>query len=130
MILRVLLPERVLVNEAVTKVKAEAANGSFTLLPKHVDFVAALVPGILSFESVEGGERFMAIDQGVLVKCGEEVLLSTRNAVLGPGLEDLKRTVREQYEIIDDRERHARSASARLEADLVRRFMELEHSGP
>ncbi|WP_152053119.1 F0F1 ATP synthase subunit epsilon [Tautonia marina] len=129
MILRVLLPERVLINEKVTKVKAEAANGAFTLLPKHVDFVAALVPGILSFASEEEGERFMAIDQGVLVKCGDEVLLSTRNAVIGPGLEDLKRTVREQYELVDDRERHARSASARLEAGLVRRFMELEHSG-
>ncbi|WP_169981384.1 F0F1 ATP synthase subunit epsilon [Tautonia rosea] len=129
MMLRVLIPERVLISEKVNKIKAEAGNGSFTLLPKHVDFVAALVPGILSFESQEGGECFMAIDQGVLVKCGNEVFVSTRKAAMGPSLEDLKRTVREQYEIVDERERHARSASARLEAELVRRFMELEHRG-
>ena len=128
MTLRVLLPEQVLVDIKVAKVKGEAVNGSFTLLPRHVDFVAGLVPGILAFEPEEGAEQYAAIDRGVLVKCGEEVVVSTRNAVIGPGLEDLKRTVRERYELVDERERYARLASARIEADLVRRFMELERS--
>jgi len=130
MTLKVLLPERVLIDEAVSKVKAEAINGSFTLLPRHVDFVAALVPGILSFEPEGGAERYAAIDEGTLVKCGDQVLLSTRNAAIGPDLEDLKRTIREQYEALDERERKAQSAAARIEADLVRRFMELDRRGP
>ena len=44
--LKVLLPAKVAVDEEVTKVTAEAANGSFSLLPRHVDFIAALVPAI------------------------------------------------------------------------------------
>lgn len=126
MTLRVLIPKKVLLEEPVNKVTAEAVNGSFTLLPRHIDFVTALVPGILVFEAADGSEHFVAIDQGVLVKCEDEVFLSTRNGVRGLELEQLQATVREQYEVHDERERLARSASAKLEADLVRRFMELD----
>jgi len=49
--LKILLPTEILLDEEVTKVSAEAENGSFTLLPNHIDFVTAIVPGILFFES-------------------------------------------------------------------------------
>ena len=130
MTLKVLIPEEIIIEEHVVKVTAEAPNGSFTLLPRHVDFVTVLVPGILAFQPEGGSEQFVAIDQGVLVKCGDEVLLSTRNAVRGPRLDRLRATVREQFEADDRRERMARSASAKLEADLVRRFTRLERHEP
>lgn len=123
--LKILLPNQVLVDERVTKVIAEAGNGFFCLLPRHVDFVAALVPGLLSFVAEEGQEEFLAVDEGMLVKCGQEVLVSTRNAARGPDLGTLRRTVEEQYQLLDERERLTRSALAKLEADLVRRFIDL-----
>ncbi len=124
--LKVLLPTEVLIDEAVIKVTGEAENGSFTLLPRHIDFVAALVPGLLSFVSVENREEFLAVDEGILVKCGPQVTVSTRNAALGPDLGSLKQTIEEQFQVLDERERVARSAAVKLEADLVRRFIELE----
>lgn len=124
--LKVLLPTEVLIDETVKKVIAEAGNGSFCLLPKHIDFVAALVPGLLSFVSDEDEEIFLAVDEGILVKCGPRVNVSTRNAVLGPDLGTLKQTIEEQFRALDDRERLARSAIVRLEADFVRRFIEME----
>lgn len=45
--LKVLLPTEVLIDEAASKITAEAENGCFCLLPNHVDFVAGLVPGLL-----------------------------------------------------------------------------------
>ena len=45
--LKVLLPTEIFINEEVEKVVAEADNGYFCLLPRHVDFVSALVPGLL-----------------------------------------------------------------------------------
>jgi F-type H+-transporting ATPase subunit epsilon len=45
----------------VTKIIAEAEHGVFCLLPQHIDFVAALVPAILSFEAETGEEVFVAI---------------------------------------------------------------------
>ena len=127
--LKVLLPSEIIVDEAVLKVSAEAKNGSFCLLPRHVDFVAGLVPGIISYVSSEAGEKFLGTDEGILVKCGAEVLVSTRNAVIGPELGTLKQRIEETFEVLDDRERKARSAMSRLEANLVRRFMDVTRHG-
>jgi len=37
--LKILLPAGILLNEQVNKVIAEAVNGSFCLLPRHIDFL-------------------------------------------------------------------------------------------
>lgn len=123
--LRILLPTRILVDSDVTKVIAEAENGSFCLLPRHVDMVAALTPGLLAFTDTAGKEEFAATDEGVLVKRGEEVLVSVRDAVRGTDLGLLRLMITERFEALDDREKRARGALARLEADFVRRFIEL-----
>lgn len=123
--LRVLLPTQVLLDRPVAKIVAEAENGHFGLLPRHIDFVAALVPGVLAYVTPEGAERYLGIDEGILVKCAGRVMLSTRDAVQGDDLESLRQTVRRRYLELDERERAARSALARLEAGVVRRFIEL-----
>ena len=56
---------------------------------------------------------------------GDEVLVSPRRGVRGVDLGTLHETIDERFRVLDERERLARRASARLEADLVRRFMEL-----
>jgi len=127
--LKILLPTEVLIEEGVTKVIAEAHNGFFCLLPKHVDFVAALVPGILSFETAGGREEFLAVDEGILIKCAQEVFVSTGNAMRGPDLGQVKRIVVEKFEALDEREKTARSAMARIEAGFVRRFLEIQGHG-
>jgi F-type H+-transporting ATPase subunit epsilon len=125
--LKVLLPTRILIDEPVRKVIAEGESGFFALLPRHVDYVSALVPGLLSYVPGAGGqEQFIAIDEGVLIKSGPQVLVSTRSAVRGADLGELRRTVEEQFYELDEHERHVRSSMARLEADLVRRFVEWE----
>ncbi|PKN61958.1 MAG: F0F1 ATP synthase subunit epsilon [Deltaproteobacteria bacterium HGW-Deltaproteobacteria-15] len=124
--LKILLPARILVDQEVQKVIAEGADGSFCLLPRHIDFVSALVPGILSFEQSSGEETFVAIDEGILVKVGQEVLVSTRNAVRGGRLGELKRMVQERFETRDENEKAARSALARIEAGFVNRFLEIQ----
>jgi F-type H+-transporting ATPase subunit epsilon len=76
--LKVWLPTEVLLEEEVCRIKAEAENGWFGLLPKHVDFFTALVPGVMTFEPCGKPEEYLAIDRGILVKCGPEVSISTR----------------------------------------------------
>jgi len=123
--LKVMQPINVLIDERVTKVTAEGEEGSFCLLPQHVDWIAALVPGILSFESETGEEIFLAIDEGILVKQGAMVWVSVRSAVRGVDLETLHQTVQQQFRQLDEQERQARSTLARLETSFVREFMEL-----
>jgi F-type H+-transporting ATPase subunit epsilon len=126
--LKVMLPVEILINRDVDKVVAEAENGSFCVKERHVDFVAVLTPGILSFES-EGKEEFLAINEGVLIKCGSEVMVSTISAVRGADLGKLQETVTKQFRVFDDRQKSARSAFARLEASFVRRFIEIGERG-
>ena len=125
--LTVLLPTEILVDEEVAKVVAEAQNGSFCLLPRHIDFVAALVPGLLSFvKTADGAEEFLAVDEGLLVKCGPQVLVSTRQAVRGEELGLLRETVEKTFKVLTDQEKRARTALANLEANFIRRFLKLE----
>jgi F-type H+-transporting ATPase subunit epsilon len=123
--LKLLIPTEVLVDQQVTKVVAEAENGSFCLLPHHVDFLAALVPGLLAYEDENGREQFAAVGEGLLVKRSGTVLVSVRRAVLGGDLGQLRRTVREQFATLDDRERAAHAAVAKLEASFLRGYLEL-----
>ena len=126
--LQVLLPTRVLVDTRVTKVIAEAENGSFCLLPRHVDFATALAPGILVFETDTGEEQLVANDRGILVKAGDDVRVSTFNAVRGERLEVLQETVEEHFKKLDEHDRVTRTALARLEAGTLRRFQNLENT--
>ncbi len=124
--LKVLLPTEVLLDRQVKKIVAEAQNGSFGILPRHIDFAAALVPSVVVYVDAQGTERFLGIDEGTLVKCADEVSISTRNAVPGDDLQTLRDVVRGRFLELDERERSARGALARLEAGVVRRFVELQ----
>lgn len=124
--LQVLLPTEVLVDEKVAKVIAKAENGFFCLLPRHIDFVAALVPGLLSFYALDGEEHFAAVDEGILVKCGRDVSISALNGVQSTDLDHLQMLVEERFLELDEHERKARTALARLEAGTLRGFRELQ----
>ena len=121
--LKVIVPTQTLVDRTVTKVIAEAEDGAFAILPRHADWVAALVPGILLYTDTDGSEQFVAVDTGTLVKAGDEVRVACFNAVPGTDLEGLKDTVDAAFRALDEHAREARSALARLEAGTLRRFL-------
>lgn len=127
--LKVLLPTEVLLDEAVVKVNAEAKNGCFCLLPHHINFVTALVPGILSFVSIDGQETFLAVDEGILIKSGAQVFVSTRNAVRSKDLKQLQQTIEKRFRLLDEQEKNARLALTKLEANIVRQFVERRKYG-
>jgi len=122
----VLTPDEHLFDGSVTKVVAEATNGSFGLLERHIDMTAPLVPGVLVYTGEAGETGYFGIDEGVLVKCGDTVSVAVRRAVRGRHLEELRRLVRAEFMAVDEQEQVARSALARLEAGVVRRMLELE----
>ncbi len=126
--LRVMTPRRLVLEQEVAAVVAEGPRGSFGLLPRHIDLATALVPGVLAYLDLKKRESFVALDLGLLVKCGPEVLVSVRRAVPGDDLESLRRRVSEEFRVLDERERAARSALARLEAGVIRQFLDLSRT--
>jgi F-type H+-transporting ATPase subunit epsilon len=123
--LKLLLPTTILVDEPAQRISGEGVEGSFTLLPRHIDYVTVLPPSLLSFINARDEEKFVALDEGILVKRGDVVLVSVRNAVHGDGLGHLHRVLDQQFREQGELEQRARSAALRLESDLVRQFIEL-----
>src|SRR5271156_6346045 len=92
--LKVLLPFQIFAEKTdVSRIVAETYTGSFGLLPHRLDCVAALAPGILIYETESDGEIFVAVDEGVLVKTGLDVLVSVRRAIVGTDLGKLRDSV-------------------------------------
>jgi len=121
--LKVLLPFRVFADKTdVTRIVAETRDGSFGLLPRRRDCVAALVPGILTYESEADGEVFIAVDEGVLVKIGDAVRVSVRRASGGADLASLRVAVQRDFLTLDALALAARAASQKLESGFVGRF--------
>ena len=122
--LKVLLPFQIFAERnGVTRIVAETRDGSFGLLPHRLDCVAALAPGILTYQTESGGEVFVAVDEGVLVKTGQDVLVSVRRAVDGADLGKLRDMVEKEFRTLDARERSARTVTAKLAAGFLRRFV-------
>ncbi len=96
--LKILLPVGVFAEKKdVLRIVAETHNGSFGLLPNRLDCVAALAPGILTYETKGDGTRYLAIDEGVLVKEGASVLVSVRRAIAGTDLNQLHEAVKREF---------------------------------
>jgi F-type H+-transporting ATPase subunit epsilon len=123
MTLKLLLPFQVFAENArVSRIVAETKEGSFGILPNRLDCVAALVPGILSYETEAHGEVFVAVDEGVLVKTGRKVLVSVRRALQGTELGLLRSAVEREFLTLDAQAQRLRAVMAKLETGFVRRL--------
>jgi F-type H+-transporting ATPase subunit epsilon len=126
--LKVLLPFQIFAESTgVSRIVAETREGSFGLLPHRLDCVAALAPGILIYENEAAGEAYVAIDEGVLVKAGLDVLVSVRNAIGGTDLGQLRETVEREFLDLDEQEQSVRSVLAKMESGFIRRLADLHH---
>jgi F-type H+-transporting ATPase subunit epsilon len=126
--LKILLPFRIFAEKTgVSRIVAETHAGSFGLLPHRLDCVAALAPGILVYETEAEGEVCIAVDEGILVKTGTEVLVSVRNAIGGTDLGQLRAAVEQEFLELDEQEKSVRSVLAKLESGFIRRFAAFHH---
>ena len=126
--LKVLLPFGIFAERTgVSRIVAESREGSFGLLPHRLDCVAALVPGILIYQNEAEGEAYVAVNEGVLIKSGLDVLVSVRNAIGGTDLGELRAAVEREFLNLDEREQDVRSVMERMESDFIRRLAEFHH---
>jgi F-type H+-transporting ATPase subunit epsilon len=126
--LKILLPFQIFAEKTnVLRIVAETQKGSFGLLPQRLDCVAALSPGILIYETDAEGEVCVAVDEGMLVKTGPDVLVSVRRALGGTDLGQLRDAVEQEFLNLDEYERSVRLVMAKLETGFLRRFASFQH---
>jgi F-type H+-transporting ATPase subunit epsilon len=126
--LKILLPFRVFAEQTgVSRIVAETREGSFGLLPQRLDCTAALVPGILIYQTDTEGEIYVAVDEGVLIKTGPDVLVSVRRALLGTDLGQLHEAVQREFLTLDEQQQSVRQVMAKLESGFLRRFASFQN---
>ncbi|PTR16615.1 MULTISPECIES: F0F1 ATP synthase subunit epsilon [unclassified Nitrosospira] len=125
--LKILLPFRVLTEKSdVMHITVETDAGSLGFLPRRLDCVAALKPGIMTFKAKGEAETYVAIDEGILVKTGQDVLVSVRNAKGGIDLNTLRKAVRDEFLSLNVHEQRMRRMMATMESGFIRRFAEFQ----
>lgn len=125
--LKILLPHRIFLTQTgVRRIVVETNQGSCGILPNRLDCTAAIVPGIFTYETEAKEEFYVAMDKGVLVKAGREVLVSVHNAIGGRELGQLHEAVRQEFLHADEREQEIRSVLIKMETRFMRQFQKLK----
>lgn len=114
-----------ILNCEINKIIVECLDGYHTLLPKHIDFVSAIKPGIVIYTDNKNEEKYAACHQGIIVKKGAAVTITTRHAILGNTLDELKTVILQEFKRDDEKRKELNSAMARLELGLLRGFKQL-----
>ncbi len=118
--LKILLPHKVfLENKKVTRIGMQTYKGSFGIWPQRLDCVAALAPGIFTYETAPGKVNYLALQEGVLIKAGRDVMVSVRNAMGSADLGKLRESVQKDFKEISEREKKVKAAMAKLESSFI-----------
>lgn len=107
------------------KVIVETLNGYYTLLPKHVDFAAAMRAGIVVYATKENKEKYVACHHGIVVKKADAVTITVHNAVTGETLDELSNVINNEFKQNEEYRKEFNSAMARLELGIMRGFDQL-----
>jgi len=126
--LKVMIPFGVLLEEkGVFRLVVKTTKGSYGLLPLRLDCTAILVPGIVVYETQGEGEKYLAIDEGVLVKTGLDVTLSVRRAYKGDHLGELRQSLEQGMKKQEEREKCSCQTFAQLEHKFLQQLSGLRH---
>jgi F-type H+-transporting ATPase subunit epsilon len=103
-------------------------TGSFGLLPHRLDCAAVLPPGVFAYSTAGTEEVHLAVDAGVMVKTGADVLVCVRRAIAGADLGRLRQAVQQELMKLSEQESSSRKTLAHLESGLVREFVKLQRA--
>jgi len=118
--LKILLPNKLFAEkDNVARIVIQTYKGSYGILPQRLDCVAALAPGIFTYETNSGQINYLALEEGVLVKVGKGVMVSVRNAIGGADLGKLKESVEKDFKETSEKEKKVKEAMAKLESTFI-----------
>lgn len=123
--LKIFSPTGIVLDTEISKITFESIDGFWTLLPRHADTVSALTTGILTYQ-LGNKLSYAACYNGVLVKKNETVSVSTKLAVLGDNLDQLKQTIALDFKTMEQERKEINLTMARLEIGLTKGLMALK----
>lgn len=129
MLFKVFSPLGILIDRPVSKIDFEAIDGFFTLLPKHIDFISALKTGILTYTDLKGKKAYIACHQGILIKKGKNVSLTTKLGILDNDLSHLTQRIETDFKQMEESRKESNKTMAQLEISLTKGFLSRNKAG-
>jgi F-type H+-transporting ATPase subunit epsilon len=127
--LRIIVPSGVFASIAnVERIVVMTQTGSFGLLPHRMDCAAVVPPGLFAYSTSATDEVHLAVDAGMLIKTGADVVLCVRRAIAGADLGRLRQAVQQELKQLSDQESSNLKTLAHLESGLVREFVKLQRA--
>ncbi len=123
--LRITTPLAIVVDvDPVQIVTAEDASGGFGIQPHHADFLTSLTVGVVNWKDGSGERHYCAVHGGVLtVIGGQEVSITTREAIPGDDLATLDQAILDRFGADDAAERASRVDSTKLQLRAIREMV-------
>lgn len=113
--LKVITPSTGVINTQAKSVTAKGLEGFFEVEPRHIDYIAAIVPSVMKYVDVDGKTHYLAVNQGTFTKVGFDVTISVMGATEGNSIDELQKAVIESHVSFEEDEREARTAITKLE---------------
>ncbi len=123
LLLRIMTPLEIIVDQEVTSLRAVDASGSFGILPGHADFLTRLAVSVVAWTRPEHGSQFCAVRGGALTVRAGHVAIATREAVMGDDLETLDHDVLARFRAELDEERVEHVEVTRLQMSMMRQML-------
>jgi F-type H+-transporting ATPase subunit epsilon len=93
-----------------------------------MDCAAVVPPGLFAYSTSATDEVHLAVDAGMLIKTGADVVLCVRRAIAGADLGRLRQAVQQELKQLSDQESSNLKTLAHLESGLVREFVKLQRA--
>ncbi len=113
--LKIYSPIEILLDEEVQKLTFQGKEGYVTILPNHIDYVSSFESNIMSYIDRDNNQRFIVLNNGILVKYSNKVRLTAYKAIIGNSLKDLKTKINEVVEKENDIEKEINKNLKQLE---------------
>ncbi len=126
MTLTVYLPFQILIQQPIRKITFESVDGFHTILPKHIDYATALKTGIVRYQDENGQTSYLACDEGILIKKGANISLSTRLGIKNNNLKELENVIKIDFKKMEETRKESNKTMAQLELTLARGLLQLK----
>ncbi len=113
--LKIYSPIEIILDEEVKQLTFEGKEGYLTILPNHIDYVSSFDTNIMYYIKNNGDKKFIALNNGILLKYSNKVRLTAYKAILGDNIKDLKNKINQAIDIEDNIEKEINKNLKQLE---------------
>lgn len=125
--LRIYTPEKLFLEKEILKITLNGKEGSFSILPKHVDYISSFDDCIMCYTETSNKTSFLATNQGIITKIGRNIEISTFHVIVGNSLMELKNNINElskKSKDIANKNTEINENLKKMELSILKKIME------